>query len=86
MALAEGPLYALRVHQTICLSLGGINTNRFWQVVDEAKKPIERLYAVGADGQMVYRSLYNLNTAGGHMAINFDSGRYAVKHAKEHYL
>ena len=86
VALAEGPLYALRVHQTICLSLGGINTNRFWQVVDEAKKPIERLYAVGADGQMVYRSLYNLNTAGGHMAINFDSGRYAVKHAKEHYL
>ena len=37
VALAEGPLYALRVHQTICLSLGGINTNRFWQVVDEAK-------------------------------------------------
>lgn len=83
MAFSEGPLYALRVHQTICLSLGGINTNRFWQVVDEGKKPLAGLYAVGADGQMVYKSLYNLNTAGGHMAINFDSGRYAVKHAKE---
>lgn len=83
--LSEGPLYLLRVHQTICISLGGINTNARWQVVDEAKKPIEGLYAIGADGQMVYRGLYNLNTAGGHMAINFDSGRYSVKHAKETY-
>ena len=41
---------------------------------------------VGRKARDLCRSLYNLNTAGGHMAINFDSGRYAVKHAKEHYL
>ena len=80
-ALADGPLYGLRVQQTICLSLGGINTNRNWQVVDPEKNPIPGLYAVGADGQMVYLGLYNLNTSGGHMAVNFESGRYAVKHA-----
>ena len=85
-ALADGPLYGLRVQQTICLSLGGINTNRNWQVVDPEKNPISGLYAVGADGQMVYLGLYNLNTSGGHMAVNFESGRYAVKHAVAHCL
>lgn len=84
--LGDGPLYGLRVSQTICLSLGGINTNRNWQVVDLEKNPIPGLYAVGADGQMVYLGLYNLNTSGGHMAVNFESGRYSVKHAIEHCL
>ena len=50
------------------------------------KNPIPGLYAVGADGQMVYLGLYNLNTSGGHMAVNFESGRYSVKHAIEHCL
>ena len=50
------------------------------------KQPIDGLYAIGADGQMVYRSLYDLACSGGHMAINFESGRYSVKHAVEHYL
>ena len=84
--LGDGPLYGLRVSQTICLSLGGINTNRNWQVVDLEKNPIPDLYAVGADGQMVYLGLYNLNTSGGHMAVNFESGRYSVKHAIERCL
>lgn len=83
MSLGEGPYYALPTYQTICLSLGGINTNRFWQVVNENKKPIENLYAIGADGQMVYLGFYNLNTSGGHMAVNIESGRYSVKHAVE---
>ena len=73
------------MRQTICLSLGGIATNRNWQVLDYEKRPIEGLYAIGADGQMVYLGLYNLNTSGGHMAVNFESGRYSVKHAVEHY-
>ena len=84
VSFGSGPLYALLVHQEIALSLGGIITNRHWQVVDEGKQPIDNLYAIGADGQMVYLGLYNLNTSGGHMATNVESGRYAVKHAVEH--
>ena len=68
----------------MALSLGGINTNRTWQVVAENGEPIEGLYAIGADGQMVYRGLYNLNTSGGHMATNIEGGRYSVRHALEH--
>ena len=82
-SLGAGPLYALLIHQEIALSLGGIITNRHWQVVDEGKTPIKNLYAIGADGQMVYLGLYNLNTSGGHMATNVESGRYSVKHALE---
>ena len=84
MSLGEGPYYALPTYQQVCLSLGGINTNRYWQVVDEVKNPIPNLYAIGADGQMVYLGFYNLNTSGGHMAVNIESGRYSVKHAVEH--
>lgn len=83
VSFGNGPLYALLVHQEIALSLGGINTNRQWQVIDETKQPIPGLYAIGADGQMVYLGLYNLNTSGGHMATNVESGRYSVKHALE---
>lgn len=82
-SFGDGPLYALLIHQEIALSLGGIITNRQWQVVDAEKKPIGNLYAIGADGQMVYLGLYNLNTSGGHMATNVESGRYSVKHALE---
>ena len=81
MSLGDGPYYALPTYQMVCLSLGGINTNRYWQVVDQVKNPIPNLYAIGADGQMVYLGFYNLNTSGGHMAINIESGRYSVKHA-----
>lgn len=84
VSFGDGPLYALLIHQEIALSLGGIITNRTWQVVDAEKAPIDNLYAVGADGQMVYLGLYNLNTSGGHMATNVESGRYSVKHALEH--
>ncbi len=84
VSFGSGPLYALLIHQEIALSLGGIITNRQWQVVDAEKKPIDNLYAIGADGQMVYLGLYNLNTSGGHMATNVESGRYSVKHALEH--
>lgn len=84
MSLGEGPYYALPTYQMVCLSLGGINTNRYWQVVDQVKNPIPNLYAIGADGQMVYLGFYNLNTSGGHMAVNIESGRYSVKHAVEH--
>ena len=84
MSLGEGPYYALPTYQQVCLSLGGINTNRYWQVVDQVKNPIPGLYAIGADGQMVYLGFYNLNTSGGHMAVNIESGRYSVKHAVEH--
>ncbi len=30
---------------------------------------------------MVYSGFYNLNTSGGHMAVNVESGLYSVKHA-----
>ena len=83
VTFGDGPLYAVLIHQEIALSLGGINTNRHWQVVNEDKQPIPGLYAIGADGQMVYLGLYNLNTSGGHMATNIESGRYSVKHALE---
>lgn len=84
VSFGDGGLYAFLIHQAVALSLGGINTNRTWQVVAENGEPIEGLYAIGADGQMVYRGLYNLNTSGGHMATNIESGRYSVKHALEH--
>ena len=84
VSFGSGPLYALKIHQEIALSLGGIITNRSWQVVGEGRQPVPNLYAIGADGQMVYWGLYNLNTSGGHMATNVESGRYSVKHAVAH--
>ena len=84
VSFGDGGLYAFLIHQAVALSLGGINTNRTWQVVAESGEPIEGLYAIGADGQMVYRGLYNLNTSGGHMATNIEGGRYSVRHALEH--
>ena len=86
MSLGDGILYACKLSLLVCVSLGGINTNRNFQVVNTYKQPIPGLYAVGADGNMVYTFMYNLGTSGGFMANNIESGRYAVKHAITAYL
>ena len=81
VAIENGPFYGYANVLMTCLSLGGINTNSNWQVIDKGRKPIPGLYSVGADGQMVYKTQYNLKTSGGHMALNIESGRYSVRHA-----
>lgn len=79
---AEG-YYALRIYPGYATSIGGIKTNRNYQVVDTHNKPIEGLYAVGCDGIMTYRETYTVEVPGSCNMHNVNSARTAVKHFAE---
>lgn len=82
---SEG-VYALRMYPGYATSIGGIKTNRNYQVIDEYDEPVEGLYAVGCDGTMMYRETYTIEVPGSCNMGNVHSARTAVKHAAENLL
>lgn len=86
LALDEGPYYVAKLYQQIYITVGGIATNRRFEVVDALKKPVPGLYAAGVDGIETYLELYNTSVSGGANANNINSGRYAAINAVETYV
>ena len=66
--------------------MGGIATNRRFEVLGADKHAIPGLYAIGMDGIETYLELYNTAVSGGANAYNVNSGRYAAINAVEKYL
>lgn len=80
-AIRTAPFYALKQGCCYGTSMGGILVNRDYQVLTEAREPIEGLYAVGTDSCMLYYGTYTIeipSSIGGH---NLNSGRMAARHA-----
>ena len=74
------------MYQQVYITVGGIATNRAFEVVDDEKNPIVGLYAVGVDGIETYLELYNTAVSGGCNANNINGGRYAAINAYETYV
>ncbi len=83
MAVGTPPFYAAKLNQWYLMSVGGIECDINAQVVDDTKKPIEGLYAVGTDGCMLYRNIYTINVGGTCNCNNINSGRTAANHAHQ---
>lgn len=75
------PYYIAKLNQYYLMSVGGIECDINAQALDEAKRPIEGLYAVGTDGCMLYRNIYTINVGGTCNGNNVNSGRTAANHA-----
>lgn len=77
MSMTDGPFYAL--HQGFfCFStIGGIDTDRQFRVLDAQGSPILGLWAVGTDGCGLYRETYTVMIPGSCNANNINSGRQA---------
>lgn len=81
VAVDQAPFYIAKLNQYYLMSVGGIECDINAQVVDDAKTPIEGLYAVGTDGCMLYRNIYTINVGGTCNCNNINSGRTAANHA-----
>ena len=75
-ALTQPPYYALGVTPGISFTLGGLRINTDAQVLDTAGRPIEGLYAAGADAGGIHNEQY----AGG-LCLGLVFGRRAAEHA-----
>lgn len=79
--IEKAPFYVGKLTQELLVGIGGVETNRFGQALDEKKEPISGLYAVGTDGCMLYRNIYTINVGGTCNANNINSARAAANHA-----
>ncbi|MDR1421924.1 MAG: FAD-dependent oxidoreductase [Coriobacteriales bacterium] len=79
LALETPPYYICRQDMSFHTSIGGIHTNRKFQVVDKNYKPIAGLYAVGTDGCELYRESYTMNIPASCQGNNVNSGRVAAR-------
>jgi fumarate reductase flavoprotein subunit len=78
-ALEKAPYYIFRQDMSFHTSIGGIHTNRRFQVVDKDHNPIAGLYAVGTDGCELYRESYTMNIPASCQGNNVNSGRVSAK-------
>ena len=64
--------------------MGGIATDKQRRVLDGDLNPIEGLYAIGNDGNMLYRNVYTINMPGTAFGNQVNSGREAANAAMEY--
>ncbi|GBG94051.1 fumarate reductase flavoprotein subunit [Ligilactobacillus salitolerans] len=82
-ALEDGPFYIAQVAQNYLVGIGGIGTNKRFEVIDDKHEAIPGLYATGMDGVMLYKNVYTMNMPGTACGFSVHSGRNAVKNAEK---
>ncbi len=82
-AVDEGPYYVVETALRCLGTLGGVKINEQMQAVDEANKPIDNLYVVGADAGGMYGNSYVM-FEGGTLGFAYISGRVAGENAADH--
>ena len=80
----EGPYWAFKHGLFYFSTIGGIATNRRFEVVDASGSPIPGLYAVGTDGCELYLETYTVMVPASCNANNVNSGRVAGREAAEY--
>lgn len=84
-AIEKGPFYIGRVDQDYLVGIGGIGTNKRFEVIDDEHNAIPGLYATGMDGVMLYKNVYTMNMPGTACGFSVHSGRHAVKNAEKYF-
>lgn len=84
ITMENGPFWAFEHGLFYFSTIGGIRTNRKFQVVDANDTPIPGLWAVGTDGCMLYGNTYTVSMPASCMANNINSGRQAGAGAIEY--
>lgn len=82
-ALENGPFYIAQVDQNYLVGIGGIGTNKRFEVIDAKHDTIPGLYATGMDGVMLYKNVYTMNMPGTACGFSVHSGRNSVKNAEK---
>lgn len=83
IAIDQGPFYIAKMGYSFFFEVGGVTTDKERRVLDNDKKPIPGLYAIGNDGNMNYRHVYTINMPGTAMGNQVNSGREAANQVQE---
>ena len=78
------PFYLAKLSYNYFFSVGGITTDGRHRVLDGRRNPIEGLYAIGNDGNMLYRNVYTVNMPGVAFGHQVNSGREAANAVLEY--
>ena len=78
------PFYLAKLSYNYFFSVGGITTDGRHRVLDGRRNPIEGLYAIGNDGNMLYRNVYTINMPGVAFGHQVNSGREAANAVLEY--
>lgn len=84
VALDEGPYYIARLDPSNLIGIGGVASNRKFEVINDNFDAVPGLYASGMDSTMQYRSVYTITLGGSACAHNVNSGRHAAINAKKY--
>ncbi|MFC6182447.1 FAD-dependent oxidoreductase [Lactiplantibacillus daowaiensis] len=82
VALDEGPFYIARLDPSNLIGIGGVGSNRKFEVIKDNFEKIPGLYISGMDSTMQYRNVYTITLGGSACAHNVNSGRHAAMNAK----
>lgn len=86
ISLDDGPFWGFEMGLNYFSSLGGIATNRNFEVVNADGNSIPGLWAVGADGCELYRETYTVLVPASCMGNNINSGRQAGLNASKYVV
>ena len=84
ISMKEGPYYIARLDPSNLIGLGGIGSNRKFEVINNDFEKIPGLYASGMDSTMQYRDVYTITLGGSACAHDVNSGRQAAKNAEKY--
>lgn len=84
VSMEDGPYYIARLDPSNLIGIGGIGSNRKFEVINNNFEKIPGLYASGMDSTMQYRDVYTITLGGSACAHNVNSGRQAAKNAKQY--
>ena len=84
VSMEKGPYYIARLDPSNLIGIGGIGSNRKFEVINNNFEKIPGLYASGMDSTMQYRDVYTITLGGSACAHNVNSGRQAAKNAKQY--
>mgnify|MGYP002594094521 FL=1 len=73
--IETSPFYLAKLSYSYFFSVGGITTDKQRRVLDGNRNPIDGLYAIGNDGNMLYRNVYTINMPGTAFGNQVNSGR-----------
>ena len=81
VGLDQGPYYIAQLGYSFFFETGGIVTDKQRRVIKADGEPIDGLYAIGNDGNMLYRHVYTINIGGTAFGNQVNSGREAAQNA-----
>lgn len=79
LPVLKAPFYIVRQDLGVWTSIGAVRTNRKYEVVTPAGKPIPGVYCIGVEGCELYWDCYTITVPGSANGHNVNSGRTAAR-------